>query len=139
MKFLTSAPFLLFSAMLAVSLPASADNGGEVKIISRQIDRNLERVSANTEANRATFKNNFRPVKKNKSNRKFNEGPIFGDNDCSRPTCGGAIFGPQTCQKIKLPCDDCGDQPKPVKPRPHLKNYVKIGRASCRDRVCQYV
>ena len=64
--------------MLAVSLPASADNGGEVKIISRQIDRNLERVSANTEANRATFKNNFRPVKKNKSNRKFNEGPIFG-------------------------------------------------------------
>lgn len=64
MKFLTSAPFLLFSAMLAVSLPASADNGGEVKIISRQIDRNLERVSANTEANRATFKNNFRPVKK---------------------------------------------------------------------------
>ncbi len=126
MKFLTSAPFLLFSAMLAVSLPASADNGGEVKIISRQIDRNLERVSANTEANRATFKNNFRPVKKNKSNRKFNEGPIFGDNDCSRPTCGGAIFGPQTCQKIKLPCDDCGDQPKPVKPRPHLKNYVTL-------------
>ncbi len=126
MKFLTSAPFLLFSAMLAVSLPASADNGGEVKIISRQIDRNLERVSANTEANRATFKNNFRPVKKTKSNRKFNEGPIFGDNDCSRPTCGGAIFGPQTCQKIKLPCDDCGDQPKPVKPRPHLKNYVTL-------------
>ena len=29
-------------------------------------------------------------------------------------------------KKIKLPCDDCGDQPKPVKPRPHLKNYVTL-------------
>ena len=125
MKFLTSAPFLLLSAMLTVSLPASADNGGEVKIISRQIDRNLERVSARTEGNRAIFKNNFRPIKK-KSNRKYNEGPIFGDNDCTRRTCGGAMFGPQTCKKIKLPCEDCGNQPKPVKPRPHLKNYVTL-------------
>lgn len=36
------------------------------------------------------------------------------------------MFGPQTCKRIKLPCEDCGDQPKPVKPRPHIKNYVTL-------------
>jgi len=126
MKILKSAPFLFVSAILAVSLPAWADNSGEVKIISRQIDRNLERVTSRSEGNRAIFKNNFRPVGKNKSKRKFNEGPIFGDNDCTRRTCGGAMFGPQTCQKIKLPCDNCDDKPKPAKPKPHLKNYVTL-------------
>ena len=43
MKILKSAPFLLFSAVFAagLSLPAAADDTGEVKIISRQIERNL--------------------------------------------------------------------------------------------------
>ena len=122
MKILKSAPFLLFSAVFAagLSLPAAADDTGEVKIISRQIERNLERVTPRSQGTRAVFNN------KAKSNRKFNEGPIFGDNDCTRRTCGGAMFGPQTCKRIKLPCEDCGDQPKPVKPRPHIKNYVTL-------------
>lgn len=126
MKILKSAPFLLFSAVFAagLSLPAAADDTGEVKIISRQIERNLERVTPRSQGTRAVFNNNFQPRTKAKSNRKFNEGPIFGDNDCTRRTCGGAMFGPQTCKRIKLPCEDCGDQPKPVKPRPHIKNYV---------------
>ena len=128
MKILKSAPFLLFSAVFAagLSLPAAADNTGEVKIISRQIERNLERVTPRSQGTRAVFNNNFQPRTKAKSNRKFNEGPIFGDNDCTRRTCGGAMFGPQTCKRIKLPCEDCGDQPKPVKPRPHIKNYVTL-------------
>ena len=121
-------PFLLFSAVFAagLSLPAAADDTGEVKIISRQIERNLERVTPRSQGTRAVFNNNFQPRTKAKSNRKFNEGPIFGDNDCTRRTCGGAMFGPQTCKRIKLPCEDCGDQPKPVKPRPHIKNYVTL-------------
>ena len=128
MKILKSAPFLLFSAVFAagLSLPAAADDTGEVKIISRQIERNLERVTPRSQGTRAVFNNNFLPRTKAKSNRKFNEGPIFGDNDCTRRTCGGAMFGPQTCKRIKLPCEDCGDQPKPVKPRPHIKNYVTL-------------
>lgn len=128
MKILKSAPFLLFSAVFAagLSLPAAADDTGEVKIISRQIERNLERVTPRSQGTRAVFNNNFQPRTKAKSNRKFNEGPIFGDNDCTRRTCGGAMFGPQTCKRIKLPCEDCGDQPKPVKPRPHTKNYVTL-------------
>ena len=107
-------------------MPAAADDTGEVKIISRQIERNLERVTPRSQGTRAVFNNNFQPRTKAKSNRKFNEGPIFGDNDCTRRTCGGAMFGPQTCKRIKLPCEDCGDQPKPVKPRPHIKNYVTL-------------
>lgn len=128
MKILKSAPFLLFSAVFAagLSLPAAADDTGEVKIISRQIERNLERVTPRSQGTRAVFNNNFQPRTKAKSNRKFNKGPIFGDNDCTRRTCGGAMFGPQTCKRIKLPCEDCGDQPKPVKPRPHIKNYVTL-------------
>lgn len=128
MKILKSAPFLLFSAVFAAGLsrPAAADDTGEVKIISRQIERNLERVTPRSQGTRAVFNNNFQPRTKAKSNRKFNEGPIFGDNDCTRRTCGGAMFGPQTCKRIKLPCEDCGDQPKPVKPRPHIKNYVTL-------------
>lgn len=128
MKILKSAPFLLFSAVFAagLSLPAAADDTGEVKIISRQIERNLERVTSRSQGTRAVFNNNFQPRTKAKSNRKFNEGPIFGDNDCTRRTCGGAMFGPQTCKRIKLPCEDCGNQPKPVKPRPHIKNYVTL-------------
>ncbi len=128
MKILKSAPFLLFSAVFAagLSLPAAADDTGEVKIISRQIERNLERVTPRSQGTRAVFNNNFQPRTKAKSNRKFNEGPIFGDNDCTRRTCGGAMFGPQTCKRIKLPCEDCSDQPKPVKPRPHIKNYVTL-------------
>lgn len=128
MKILKSAPFLLFSAVFAagLSLPAAADDTGEVKIISRQIERNLERVTPRSQGTRAVFNNNFQPRTKAKSNRKFNEGPIFGDNDCTRRICGGAMFGPQTCKRIKLPCEDCGDQPKPVKPRPHIKNYVTL-------------
>ena len=128
MKILKSAPFLLFSAVFAagLSLPAAADDTGEVKIISRQIERNLERVTPRSQGTRAVFNNNFQPRTKAKSNRKFNEGPIFGDNDCTRRTCGGAMFGPQTCKRIKLPCEDCGDQPKPVKPRPHIKHYVSL-------------
>lgn len=128
MKILKSAPFLLFSAVFAagLSLPAAADDTGEVKIISRQIERNLERVTPRSQGTRAVFNNNFQPRTKAKSNRKFNEGPIFGDNDCTRRTCGGAMFEPQTCKRIKLPCEDCGDQPKPVKPRPHIKNYVTL-------------
>lgn len=128
MKILKSAPFLLFSAVFAagLSLPAAADDTGEVKIISRQIERNLERVTPRSQGTRAVFNNNFQPRTKAKSNRKFNEGPIFGDNDCTRRTCGGAMFGPQTCKRIKFPCEDCGDQPKPVKPRPHIKNYVTL-------------
>lgn len=128
MKILKSAPFLLFSAVFAagLSLPAAADDTGEVKIISRQIERNLERVTPRSQGTRAVFNNNFQPRTKAKSNHKFNEGPIFGDNDCTRRTCGGAMFGPQTCKRIKLPCEDCGDQPKPVKPRPHIKNYVTL-------------
>lgn len=128
MKILKSAPFLLFSAVFAagLSLPAAADDTGEVKIISRQIERNLERVTPRSQGTRAVFNNNFQPRTKAKSNRKFNEGPIFGDNDCTRRTCGGAMFGPQTCKRIKLPCEDCGDEPKPVKPRPHIKNYVTL-------------
>lgn len=128
MKILKSAPFLLFSAVFVagLSLPAAADDTGEVKIISRQIERNLERVTPRSQGTRAVFNNNFQPRTKAKSNRKFNEGPIFGDNDCTRRTCGGAMFGPQTCKRIKLPCEDCGDQPKPVKPRPHIKNYVTL-------------
>lgn len=128
MKILKSAPFLLFSAVFAagLSLPVAADDTGEVKIISRQIERNLERVTPRSQGTRAVFNNNFQPRTKAKSNRKFNEGPIFGDNDCTRRTCGGAMFGPQTCKRIKLPCEDCGDQPKPVKPRPHIKNYVTL-------------
>ena len=128
MKILKSAPFLLFSAVFAagLSLPAAADDTGEVKIISRQIERNLERVTPRSQGTRAVFNNNFQPRTKAKSNRKFNEGPIFGDNDCTRRTCGGAMFGPQTCKRIKLPCEDSGDQPKPVKPRPHIKNYVTL-------------
>lgn len=128
MKILKSAPFLLFSAVFAagLSLPAAADDTGEVKIISRQIERNLERVTPRSQGTRAVFNNNFQLRTKAKSNRKFNEGPIFGDNDCTRRTCGGAMFGPQTCKRIKLPCEDCGDQPKPVKPRPHIKNYVTL-------------
>lgn len=128
MKILKSAPFLLFSAVFAagLSLPAAADDTGEVKIISRQIERNLERVTPRSQGTRAVFNNNFQPRTKAKSNRKFNEGPIFGDNDCTRRTCGGAMFGPQTCKRIKLPCEDCGDQPKPVKPRPHIKNYITL-------------
>ena len=128
MKILKSAPFLLFSAVFAagLSLPAAADDTGEVKIISRQIERNLERITPRSQGTRAVFNNNFQPRTKAKSNRKFNEGPIFGDNDCTRRTCGGAMFGPQTCKRIKLPCEDCGDQPKPVKPRPHIKNYVTL-------------
>lgn len=128
MKILKSAPFLLFSAVFAagLSLPAAADDTREVKIISRQIERNLERVTPRSQGTRAVFNNNFQPRTKAKSNRKFNEGPIFGDNDCTRRTCGGAMFGPQTCKRIKLPCEDCGDQPKPVKPRPHIKNYVTL-------------
>ena len=111
MKILKSAPFLLFSAVFAagLSLPAAADDTGEVKIISRQIERNLERVTPRSQGTRAVFNNNFQPRTKAKSNRKFNEGPIFGDNDCTRRTCGGAMFGPQTCKRIKLPCEDCGD------------------------------
>ena len=128
MKILKSAPFLLFSSVFAagLSLPPAADDTGEVKIISRQIERNLERVTPRSQGTRAVFNNNFQPRTKAKSNRKFNEGPIFGDNDCTRRTCGGAMFGPQTCKRIKLPCEDCGDQPKPVKPRPHIKNYVTL-------------
>ena len=128
MKILKSAPFLIFSAVFAagLSLTAAADDTGEVKIISRQIERNLERVTPRSQGTRAVFNNNFQPRTKAKSNRKFNEGPIFGDNDCTRRTCGGAMFGPQTCKRIKLPCEDCGDQPKPVKPRPHIKNYVTL-------------
>lgn len=92
MKILKSAPFLLFSAVFAagLSLPAAADDTGEVKIISRQIERNLERVTPRSQGTRAVFNNNFQPRTKAKSNRKFNEGPIFGDNDCTRRTCGGA-------------------------------------------------
>ena len=111
---------------MTLDLPAAADDTGEVKIISRQIERNLERVTPRSQGTRAVFNNNFQPRTKAKSNRKFNEGPIFGDNDCTRRTCGGAMFGPQTCKRIKLPCEDCGDQPKPVKPRPHIKNYVTL-------------
>lgn len=138
MRILKSAQFLLFSATLAAGLSSpfavSAEsfgdnqgfNNGEVKVISRQIDRNLERVTARTEGNRAVFNNNFYTKAQSKSNRKLDGGPMFGDNDCTRRTCGGAMFGPQTCKKIKLPCEDCGEQPKPVKPRPHIKNYVTL-------------
>ena len=126
MKIIKSALVITFITLLAMSAgnPAYSSDTGEVKIISRQIDRNLERAYGETEARRATFRNDFKPNPK-KSNRKFS-GPIFGDNDCTRRTCGGAMFGPQTCQKIELPCEDCGETPKPVKPRPHIKNYVTL-------------
>lgn len=57
MKILKSAPFLLFSAVFAagLSLPAAADDTGEVKIISRQIERNLERVTPALTGNSRRF------------------------------------------------------------------------------------
>ena len=126
MKIIKSALVITFITLLAMSVgnPAYSSDTGEVKIISRQIDRNLERAYGETEARRATFKNNFKPNPK-KSNRKFS-GPMFGDNDCTRRSCGGAMFGPQTCKKIEIPCEDCGEAPKPVKPRPNIKNYVTL-------------
>ena len=126
MKIIKSALIITFVTLFAVSVgnPAYSSDTGEVKIISRQIDRNLERAYGETEARRATFKNNFQATPK-KSNRKFS-GPMFGDTDCTRRTCGGAMFGPQTCKKVEIPCEDCGETPKPVKPRPHIKNYVTL-------------
>ena len=126
MKIIKSVLVITFLTLLAMSVgnPAYSSDTGEVKIISRQIERNIDRVENSAEVRRATFKNNFRP-NPNKSNRKFS-GPIFGDNDCTRRSCGGAMFGPQTCKKIELPCEDCGETPKPVKPRPNIKNYVTL-------------
>lgn len=53
-------------------------------------------------------------------------GPIFGTNDCTRKKCGGAIFGPQTCKKVKLPCDSC-KKTKTATPnkKAFIKNYVQ--------------
>ena len=125
MKIIKSIPLIICLAICVFGLNTSvyANQSGEVRVISRTIDRNLERIS-DVEARRATFKNDFYSKPK-KSNRKFS-GPIFGDNDCTRRSCGGAMFGPQTCKKIEIPCEDCGEQPKPVRPRPHIKNYVTL-------------
>ena len=124
MKILKSAPFLLFSAVFAagLSLPAAADDTGEVKIISRQIERNLERVTPRSQGTRAVFNNNFQPRTKAKSNRKFNEGPIFGDNVCTRRTCGGAMFG--------KPARESNSPAKTAAISPNRLNPVRISKTT---------
>ncbi len=56
-----------------------------------------------------------------------NEGPMFGDNTCTRRKCGGAMFGPQTCKKIELPCEDCKKEAKDLDPNaPAIRNIKEI-------------
>lgn len=63
-------------------------------------------------------------------------GPMFGDNTCTKHKCGGAMFGPQTCDKPDLPCEDCA--PKAVPPAPqraYIQNYKELPPEPVYERI----
>jgi len=122
MKSFKSAPLLVLSAWLIGStslcspVHASCPNCGESQRVSKNnIFRN---VRPRTVSNNSIF-SNTRTINTSRSSGPIfgstdcnkNNNPIFGDNNCAEKNCGGAIFGPQTCKKIELPCEDCNTKP----------------------------
>ena len=61
-------------------------------------------------------------------------GPIFGENTCVTRTCGGAMFGPQTCARPDIPCDKCTPKPQPTRRQAYIQQY-KTAPAAIYDRI----
>lgn len=116
MKIVKFAPGLFFSAVVALSFSFAADlhaqcaTCGDVNVTERITDKEV------------IFRTRKIEDPDTSRGRSGMSGPIFGTNDCTRRKCGGAIFGPQTCKKIVLPCEDC----KPEKKQPNIKNYTTV-------------
>ena len=63
-------------------------------------------------------------------------GPMFGDNTCVNHKCGGAIFGPQTCDKPDLPCKECQKKFTPPAPqRAYIQNYKELPPEPVYERI----
>lgn len=116
MKIVKFAPGLFFSAIVALSLGFPAElqaqcaTCGDTAVTERITDKEV------------IFRTRKIEDPDKSRGRSGMSGPIFGTNDCTRRQCGGAMFGPQTCKKIVLPCDDC----KPKKKQVNIKNYTTV-------------
>lgn len=129
MTFLKSAPVLALSAILAAttSLYSLAEAGcsscgnnsteqtapRKTKTIKKSPTRRITRreifpsyIQSNEPVGNEMRNSAYGPIF-GSDDCSLNEGPMFGDNTCTRRKCGGAMFGPQTCKKIELPCEDC--------------------------------
>lgn len=129
MTFLKSAPVLALSAILAAttSLYSLAEAGcsscgnnsteqtapRKTKTIKKSPARRITRreifpsyIQSNEPVGNEMRNSAYGPIF-GSDDCSLNEGPMFGDNTCTRRKCGGAMFGPQTCKKIELPCEDC--------------------------------
>ena len=63
-------------------------------------------------------------------------GPLFGDNTCINHKCGGAMFGPQTCAKPEIPCENCKQEPIATAPRQaYIQNYKTIPSDTIYERI----
>ncbi len=63
-------------------------------------------------------------------------GPLFGDDTCVTHKCGGAMFGPQTCAKPEIPCENCKQEPIAPAPRQaYIQNYKTIPSDTIYERI----
>lgn len=151
MKSFKSAPLLVLSAWLIGSTSlysnvyASCTNCGENKnVVKRNIFTNARPRINTTRSN--IFAN--RTIQRDDSKASSSSGPIFGtndctqsfkpifgDNNCTRKKCGGAMFGPQSCKRIELPCDNCNTVQPQTPKNAYIKNYKTIPSDNVFDKI----
>jgi len=142
MKPIKTAPLVVLSALLASSTAltgyAACPDCAESQVTATTVKRNIfdgarPRITARKEIF-PVFSNS----RKSSGVRLMASGPIFGNNDCSihghpmfgentcvHHKCGGAMFGPQSCVKPDIPCENC--QAEPQQPRKAtIQNFKTI-------------
>lgn len=154
MKFLTSAPMFVFSAFLAAGTALSSNTYASCSSCgsSQRAPEAKSSIFDNTPSRvtkREIFPANAQPVEPQQSDWRTgfrrpifgtndcsrNEGPIFGTNDCTRRKCGGAMFGPQTCRKIELPCEDCKKAPEKAPRNAFIQNYKTMPAQTIYEKI----
>lgn len=153
MKFLKSAPLFVLSAWLAGTTSlcsngyAACVNCGqtpEAPVVKRSIFPNARITrteifpsAAPAAAPASSSRNGAGGPIFGTDDCSAGNGPMFGDNTCTRRKCGGAMFGPQTCKRLDLPCEDCKtDRQQPAAPRrAFIQNYKTLPSDNIYDRI----
>ena len=132
MKPFKNAPLAVLSVLLASSTAMNSYAVCTTCNQSQTVRSATKRSIFNGTNPRITARKELFPIspRVQADNRRFAYGPIFGDEDCSRNNgpmfgdntcvthkCGGAMFGPQTCAKPEIPCENCKKEPIKQAPR----------------------
>lgn len=153
MKLFTPAPLIILSAMLAGStalspcanaacancgndtVPATAvhverHSGGARRTI---FPSSSESGAGEQKVTRGGFR---RPIFGDEDCSR-NNNPMFGDGTCTKRKCGGAMFGPQTCKRVEVPCETCKKKPEPEPAAPReafIQNYKVLPQETVYQR-----